>query len=484
YVGLTIPFAIAVAALVTGKLEGDWIQRARPWALFAWLMLGIGNVLGAQWAYVELGWGGYWAWDPVENASLMPWLIATAFLHAAVVQRRTKMFRVWSVGLIAAAFLLSIFGTFITRSGIISSVHAYGQSALGPFFLVFLTAAVVFSVGLIAWRWSHLRRGDDLETFMSRENWVLLTNFVFIGATVTILLGTLYPVLSELFTGQQIQLDISFYNRVDGPVLLLLIAIMGICPILAWRRSSREAMLRGLLAPAAGALVVGVALVLLGVGQVIAVVAFAVCAFVIFTHAGVWYRGVRQHRRLHGGNPLSALAGMVGGNRPRYGAHIVHVAIAVMAVGVIGSSFLGTVAQANLKVGQTMDVGGYTLRYEGLAQSSTPSKEVFTATVTVLQNGRVLGQMTPETYFPTTYQQTVSEVAIRTTPQEDLYVILAGWADDGSATFNVHVNPLVVWIWVGGALLLFGGAVALWPEPRLQPRAVAEEAAERLPSPA
>ena len=484
YVGLTIPFAFLLAALATGRLDGEWIKRTRMWALLAWLMLGIGNLLGAQWAYVELGWGGYWAWDPVENASLMPWLIITAYLHATVVQRRRRMFRVWTASLAATAFLLSIFGTFITRSGLITSVHAFGQSSLGPFFLAFIALGGALSLGLILWR-LDLLRGEEVEaSFMSRENWVFITNLLLAGATVAVLFGTVYPTFSEVALGRKIELGKDFYNQVNGPILLVLVAAMGICPVLAWGRTLGQHLAKAFTPPALAAVALAVALVALGVRQYVAIVALAVFAFVILVYVGEWYRGVRARQRTQGVNPVSALGGMIWDNRPRYGAHIVHVAIAVMAIGVVGSTFFVSEAEANLKVGESMAVGSYAIRYEGMAQSSTPSRNIVSATVTVLQDGRPLGQMTAENIFHKSMEQPVSEVAIRTTPLEDVYVIFAGWDADGSASFRVLINPLVVWIWVGGVLFLLGGLVAMWPAARAQEReeTAAEEAREAVPT--
>ncbi|MHB1133943.1 MAG: heme lyase CcmF/NrfE family subunit [Chloroflexota bacterium] len=482
YVGLTIPFALAVAALVTGRLGGEWLARARGWALFAWLMLGIGNVLGGQWAYVELGWGGYWAWDPVENASLMPWLIATAYLHAALVQKRRPIFKVWTMGLVAAAFLLCIFGTFITRSGVISSVHAYGQSSLGPFFLTFLGLATLFFIGLVIWRLPLLRGGEEIETFWSRENWVLITNLLFVGSVVAIMFGTTYPLFSELIGGRKVELGKDFYNQVDGPFLLATIAVLGICPILAWRRSAGETLRRGLLVPTALSVVVGVALALLGVTQPVPLLAFVICAFVIFSHLNDWVLTTVARRRSLGVNPAAAFAGMFWGNRPRYGAHVVHLSMAVIAIGVVGSSFFVSTVEGNLKVGETLQVAGYTLRYEGMSEDATPSREVVSATLAVQHEGASLGLLRPEMIFHKTFEQPVSEVAIHTTAREDLYVILAGWTADGTASFKVLVNPLIVWIWVGGVLMLMGGVVAMWPQASRRPFEASDATREPAPS--
>jgi cytochrome c-type biogenesis protein CcmF len=479
YVGLTIPFAFAVAALLTGRLDGEWVRRTRSWALFAWLMLGIGNILGGLWAYEELGWGGYWVWDPVENASLMPWLIITAYLHAAVVLQRRSMFKVWAVSLAAMAFLLTIFGTFVTRSGIISSVHAFGQSSLAPFFIVFMGAIALFTIGLIAWRWNRLRGDDEIETFMSRENWMMITNIILVGITAAVMFGTIYPLISELATGRKMELGVDFYNQVNGPIMLGLLAVLGICPILAWRRSSKDNLVSSLWPPALTSLVVVIALFALGVGNVIAIAGFGICAFMISTHLFDWYRATRARQRALGGNPVVAFAGVFWGNRSRHGAHLSHLSIALIAIGVIGSNFFVSTAEANLRVGETLQVNAYTLRYEGLSRDSTPSRDIVTATVTLLSGETVLAQMTPETVFHRSYEQPVSEVAIRMTLREDVYVILAAWTADGAATFKVLVNPLVVWIWIGGVLMTLGGTLALWPEARRQREPAADEKRRR-----
>ncbi|MHB1004292.1 MAG: heme lyase CcmF/NrfE family subunit [Chloroflexota bacterium] len=482
YVGLTVPFAFAIAALLTGRLDETWVVRSRMWALFAWLMLGIGNILGGQWAYVELGWGGYWAWDPVENASLMPWLIITAYLHANVVRRRRDMFKTWSMVLAATAFLLSIFGTFVTRSGIISSVHAFGESSLGPFFVTFMGASILLAFGLIFYRTDDLRGEDQIEGFWSRENWVFITNLILVGCTVAVFFGTIYPAISELATGRKVELGKDFYNQVNGPILLALVLALGICPILGWRSSRRSTLMVGLVYPAVAAVGTMVVLLALGMRQYVAVLAFGVCAFVVFVYAVDWFRAVRARQRSLKQNPLSAFAGMIAGNRRRYGAHIVHLSIAVMTIGVVGSTFFVSSVEGNLKVGETLTAGNYTIRYEGMAQDGTPSRDIVSATVTLMENGQSVARMEPQSIFHKSLEQPVSEVAIRTTAREDVYVILAGWTQDSTATFRVLINPLVVWIWIGGVLFLVGGLVAMWPQARSQEAVVGDDTLEIAPS--
>ncbi len=465
YIGLTIPFAYALGALVSGRLDGEWLRLSRPWALFAWLMLGIGNILGMQWAYVELGWGGYWAWDPVENASLMPWLTATAYLHAAVVLRRRSMFKLWAVSLAGVSFLLAIFGTFLTRTGIVSSVHSFGETGLGPAFAAFLGLALLGTVALIAWRLPELKGDDEIEGFWSRENWVLIANFFFVAMTVVVLVGTMYPVFSSVFVGRKVELGKEFYNQANGPIMLAIVCAMGICPVLAWRRSANSTLKQALLLPAGAALALVLGLAVLGMRQPLALGAFAIAGFVLFSHAGEWLRAARARGRARGSNPFVSLGGLIWANRPRYGAHLVHMGIAVMAIGIVGSSFFVTQGEANLKRGESLTVGAYSVRFEGLSESTRPSRTTVTASVTVSQNGAEIVRLRPEHYFAKAGDEHgVTEVAIHTTPLEDVYVILAGWDQDGSATFKVLINPLVVWIWVGGALLLLGGVIGMWPQ--------------------
>lgn len=462
YVGFTIPFAFAMAALATNRLGSEWLQSTRRWTLFAWLVLGIGNLLGAQWAYVELGWGGYWAWDPVENAGLLPWLTGTAFLHSTMIQKRRGMLKVWNLVLIILTFTLSIFGTFLTRSGVLSSVHTFGQSALGPFFILFMGSALVFSLALLFYRLPDLKSEEELDSFVSRESSFLFNNLILLGAAFAIFWGTVFPLVSEAVRGVKVTVGPPFFNQVNGPIFLALILLMGVCPLLGWRRASPDNLLRNFLYPVGAALLLGLVLFLLGVRETYALLAFVVCGFVIATILLEWFRGVKARRHTQKENYFQAFYRLLLANRPRYGGYIVHLAIILIALGVAGSTFYKVEKEASLEPGQTVTLKDYTLKYEGLSQYATASREVVSASLSVSSGERFLGTLTSEKYFHRSYEQAVTEVAIYSTLKEDLYVILAGWTGN-SATFQLLVNPLVVWIWIGAVVLIAGTTFAVWP---------------------
>ena len=471
YAIFAIPFAFAIAALITRRLDDEWISAIKSWALLGWLMLGIGNLIGAWWAYVELGWGGYWNWDPVENAGLMPWLVATAFLHSIMLQRRRGMFKLWNMVLIILAFNLTIFGTFLTRSDILSSVHTFGETAMGPFFLVFLIIALLGSLALLFYRRKDLKSEAQANTLISRENALLLNNILLVGAAFVIFWGTIFPLLSEAISGTKAAVGESYFNWVAVPVFLAVILLSGICTLIAWRRPPIKKLRLNLLWPAVIALIVVIILVICGVRQWYALAAFFLCGFVISAVLSQWFRDLVAYHRVRAGNYLKAFISLVWSNRSRYGSHIVHIAIVLIAIGVVGSSAYDFEKEAILKPGESTTINDYTLTYEGLDFYGTPSKMVFTAEVSVYKGDRFIRQLTPEVYYHFKLGQYVSEVAIRSTLIEDLYVILAGWEPVDSEDlskgyitgFNVRVNPLVVWIWIGGGVFLFGGLIALWP---------------------
>ena len=466
YVGFTIPFAFAIAALLSRRLGDEWLITTRRWTLLAWLLLGIGNIIGAWWAYVELGWGGYWAWDPIENAGLMPWLVATAFLHSTMMQRRRGMLKVWNMVLIILTFSLTIFGTFLTRSGILSSVHTFAESALGPFFLVFIGIILFGSLGLLYHRSDGLKSEAEMESLVSRESTFLLNNLLLVGAAFAIFLGTVFPVISEAVRGVKISVGAPFFNQVNGPIFLAIILLTGICVLIGWRRASVKKLIRSFLWPLVAALMLGIALFFLGIREWYALVAFSLCGLVLFTILYEWFRETRARHRMRTENYLKAFWGLIWANRPRYGGYIVHIAIVFIAIGIIGSSFYDVEKEATLMPGESMTIKNYTLTYENMDYYETQSKAVVTASLSVYNEGKLIDALTPEKYFHQSYEQPVTEVAIRTTPLEDLYIILVGWGDDGSTTFKVLVNPLVSWMWIGGGVLFLGGLVAFWPERR------------------
>jgi len=468
YVACTIPFALALGALATMAPQGEWLASARRWALTAWLLLGIGNLIGMWWAYVELGWGGYWAWDPVENAGLMPWLAATALLHALAMQRARQIFRIWVVVLVILAFELCIFGTFLTRSNILSSVHTFNESGMEPFFLTFIGISLIAAVGLLLYRRKSLVSEKEGESLLSKEASFTLTNLILVGGTFVVLLGTIFPLLREWVTGDSTGLDRSFYDKVMGPIFLVLLFVLAICVFLRWRRTDGGTILRRGVLPLSVALVLGLILFALGIREWYALVLFPLFAFAAFSILSVWAREVMARRRVRNENPVRAFAGSLLANRPRYGGMVVHLGILLLAVGIVGSSFYQAETESALAAGESMTIEGYTLTYEGVQVDQGTSKTILTATLSVRHGNKDLGSLRPQKIAHRNYDQLVTEVAIRSTPVEDLYVILAGWNEGATlVTFQVLVNPLVLWIWVGGALVVLGGLIAFWPRRRI-----------------
>ncbi len=479
YVGFTVPFAFAMAALITRKLDDQWIRSTRRWTLFAWFFLGLGNLFGAQWAYVELGWGGYWGWDPVESASFMPWLVGTAYLHSVMIQQRRGMLKVWNLLLIIITFSLSIFGTLLTRSGILSSVHTFSQSAVGPMFMALIAVLLVFSIGLLLDRLPLLRSENEIDSFVSREASFLLNNVLLVGAAFAVFWGTVFPLISEAVRGVKITVGPPFYNQVSGPIFLILVILMGVCPLIGWRKASTENLVRNFLTPLAGSLAVSALLYLLLFKEWYAVLAFWSLSFVMLTILLEFYRGTRARHRTAGQDYISALGSLIWANKPRYGGYVVHMGVIIVAVGVAASQLFGTSVESNLQVGQSLSITKYELTFLGLSEYETQSKHVVAASMDVTQDGRRIGKMSSEKSFHKQHETPATEVAIRTTFLEDFYVILDGWTEDGSASFKVLVNPMVVWIWIGGGIMLLGTMIAFWPDARESRRLVAHPAPAR-----
>ena len=477
YAGYTVPFAFAVAALLTGQLDDGWLRGIRRWSLFAWLTLGIGILLGAWWAYVELGWGGYWAWDPVENASLIPWLVGTALLHSAMMQERRRMFKVWNVMLAILAFWLCIFATFVTRGGVIlSDLHGYASSArpITSYLLAFMAVTLFGPLALLYYRRQQLASGNELEALLSRESGFLFSNLLFCGMALAVFLGTVFPTLTLIARGERIALDASFYNRTFGPLAMVLVLFIGICPILAWRRAATDKLLRGLVYQAIMALIVAVVVFALGIREPYALLSFAVCAFVVATIASEFYRGLMARHRTKGEGYLVALGRLVAKGRRRYGGYTIHLAIVLIAIGVTGSSFYKNEWLVSLTPGEETAIGDYALKYEDYeieVLNANPetyqSKMRFAATLGVYRAGRKIATLVAEKNNHWLLENPwVTEVAIRSSLKEDLYVILGGLEQDGLASFELVVNPLVNWLWIGGGLLFVGAAVAMWPSGR------------------
>lgn len=466
YVGFTIPFAFCTAALITGKLGDQWIKSTRRWTLFAWLFLGVGNLFGAWWAYNELGWGGYWGWDPVESASFMPWLVGTAYLHSVMIQQRRGMLKIWNIGLLVTTFALSIFGTFLTRSGVLSSVHSFGESNLGPMFIGLIMAIIIGSAWLILYRMPLLKSESDLDSFLSRESSFLFNNVLLVGAAFAVFLGTVFPLISEAVRGVKVTVGPPFYQSVTGPLFAALIALMGVCPLIGWRRASRDNLIRNFLYPLGISVVSVLVLLLFGIREPYVILGYALTIFVIATIILEVSRGIRAKRRTSGRNYLDSLLNLVIGNKPRYGGYIVHLGIIMMAIGIIASQAYQVEKEVTLSPGQSAQIKGYTLVYQGLDNFPTMDRDVITATLDVYDGSqRKLGVLTPAKTYQKSSENPVSAVSIRTTLSEDLYTILEGW-ENQKAAFKFIINPMVVWIWLGGVVLILGTVVAYWPDRR------------------
>jgi cytochrome c-type biogenesis protein CcmF len=479
FVGLTVPYAFAMAALITGKLDEAWTVTTRRWTITAWFFLTAGNLVGAWWSYHVLGWGGYWAWDPVENAAFMPWLPATAFLHSIQVQERRRMLKAWNVSLIIIAFSLTIFGTFLTRSGILSSIHAFSSGPVGMFFLGFLALVVLGSFGLLAWRADRLRSQPELDSMLSRESALLLNNVVLISALFTIFLGTVFPLLSEAVAGVKVSVGAPYFNWITVPLFLTLVFLMGVGPLIAWRKASWDNLRRNFLWPASLSLAVGLALFAWRVRDPWPLLALTLSAFVVLTIVFDTAKAVRARREIAGEWLPGVVVTLVGRNQRRYGGFIVHLGVVLVVLGITGSMSGSVEREATLKAGETLAIDRFRIRFEGLRASEQPTHLRVEALFQVTNNGHDIGVLNPTLkYFPS-QQSPIGRAVFRSTLTEDLYLILSGFSQvrQGQATLKVLVRPLVAWIWLGGVVMTIGTLVALWPvrpRPGYPPKAGAE----------
>jgi cytochrome c-type biogenesis protein CcmF len=464
YVGCSIPFAFAIAALASGRLGDVWIRTTRRWTLFAWFFLSVGNMLGGRWAYEVLGWGGYWAWDPVENAAFMPWLACTAFLHSVMIQEKRNMLKMWNMVLVLLTFTLTIFGTFLTRSGVVSSVHSFTQSGLGPFFVGFLLAVIAVSVALLIVRRPLLRSENEIDSFLSREAAFLFNNLLLVGIAFATFWGTVFPVISEAVRGIKITVGPPFFNKVNAPLGLALLFMTGVGPVIAWRRASARNLRRSFTTPLAIGFAAGVVLFAAGVRHYYAVVCFSLAAFVLTTIALEFYRGTRARQAIMGEPPATALTRLINKNRRRYGGYVVHVGIVMVFIGVAASSAFRIEEQRTMRTGESVDVGGFTLTYKGMRNTDTPHTASMLAEIEVTRGGRPIATMFPEKRFFKRQQQPTTEVALRSTWREDLYLVLGSYDDkSGLMTLQVFVNPLVMWIWLGGITMVLGTVIVMMP---------------------
>jgi cytochrome c-type biogenesis protein CcmF len=473
FVGLTIPFAFAMGALAARRSDELWVVITRRWTLVAWMLLGFGQLLGAHWAYVEVGWGGYFAWDPVENAALMPWLAATAFLHSVMIQEKRGMLKIWNVLLVVGAFALALFGTFLTRSGILSSIHSFTESSIGPWFLGFIGVVVAGSTALILSRLPLLRSKTRLESPVSREATFLYNNLLLVAFCLTILWGVAYPILTEALRGEPVTVGPPYYNFFLKAFGLPLLILMGIGPLIAWRRASLRGLGRIFAWPLGVAVASGVVLLTLGAGSSIpGLIGYTFCVFVLASIVLEFVRGTRARQALSGGSWAAAFAQLVGRNRRRYGGYVVHASIVLLAIGVIGSSAYDTTREQRLQPGESMTVRDYTLTYRGTTQERGPNAVELRALVDVERDGERLGTMRPGKNSYLAEQQVSNESAIRSDRLngEDLFLIAEQLQPGGPVFLKALVKPLVNLIWLAGFVFVGGALIALWPDAREQRR--------------
>ena len=474
YVGFSIPFAFAMGALITRRLGDSWIRSTRRWTLLAWLFLTAGNIVGAWWAYVTLGWGGYWAWDPVENASFLPWLAGTAFLHSVMIQEKKDMLKVWNMVLIIMTFILTIFGTFLTRSGIISSVHSFGQGSMGPFFVAFIVIALVFSLSLLFSRLDLLKSRNELDSFVSRETSFLLNNLVLVAMAFTVLWGVLFPIISEAVTGNKVTVGPPFFNQVMRPIGLLLMLITGICPLIAWRRASVANLRKNFAYPAGVPIAVLASLLVFGMRNAWAIASFTLAAFVLATISVEFARGTWVRRQMSGENPAKALGSLTWRNKRRYGGYIVHVGVILVIIGITGSNAFKQEGKQTLLQGQSMTVGKYQLTYDSFNSYITDEKQVGEVTFTVTNSEKYLTTVKPVKEYYFNKDQNWTRIDRSSNLSRDIYVSLLDYsAETGEANVQVDINPLVSWLWIGGFVMVLGGIVAMWPDRREQRRLAA-----------
>ncbi len=480
YVGFTIPFAFAMAALLSGNVGPAWLQTTRRWTIFPWLFLSTGLLLGGRWAYDVLGWGGYWGWDPVENAAFMPWLVGTAFLHSVMVQERKGMLKVWNIGLIIITFALVLFGTFLTRSGLITSVHSFTESDIGVWFLSFIAIVTLAATALLFTRLKLLRSEREIDSLFSREAFFLLNNLLFVGAAFAILWGTVYPLFSEMVYNQKLTVGPPYFNRIAAPLFGTILLVMALIPLIGWSGSSGRKFLRRLAIPAAISVVLAGVVYAIGVQDPIPLLGYFLAILVIVTTASEFIAGARARaHNTHEFFPV-AMRRLVERNRRRYGGYLIHIAVAMMAIGIIGSQVYATDVTQALKQGASMQVQGYTLTFQRLSPNF-PSGEasVTSAAIDVSKNGQHVTTLSPERNYYDKSQEIETVPAIWSTPQADLYLIIAGWEPDFSTvTFRAYVNPLVFWLWFGGFCLIVSTLLAAWPEAREPARVRVPQAAE------
>ncbi|MCH7982824.1 MAG: heme lyase CcmF/NrfE family subunit [Chloroflexi bacterium] len=498
-IAITIPFAFASGALISGNYGDDWVDVARVSAILSWGVLGAGLLLGAWWAYTILGWGGYWAWDPIENVALMPWLVLTAFIHSIMVQKRRGMFRMWNVALLNIAFVLAQLGMFINRGGPVVSVHSFASSTLGVIFLSFMLLSLVFAFGLFLWRMPQLKSERAMESFMSREASFLVNNFLLLSVMAVTLWGVVFPLFSDLARDVSVSVSAPYFNRANGPILLGIVLMMGVGPLLPWRKSSARSLKKWFIWPVAIGVLTIVVLVAFGVKRPVAIFSFGVVAFVATSIMQEWWRGTAARHR-GGENWALAWWRLVNGNRPRHGGYIVHLSILMLGLGIIGTNFYQQRTDGALALGESLVIDNYRIEYVDNGNSNRPDRIAQWADLSIYRidtadyateisfaraqgsdgftlkdstprpNDRLIGQIQPWHGFYPDFNMASVRSGIRSTIVEDLYVIPRDFLSDGRVSLAVSINPLAWWLWASGPFFILGTMVALWPQPAVERR--------------
>ncbi len=481
FVSFVVPYSFGMAALVRGEISDAWIRSTRRWTLVAWLFLSLGLIMGGRWAYDVLGWGGYWGWDPVENAALMPWFTGTAFLHSVMIQEKRGMLRRWNMLLITFTYLQVIIGTFLTRSGVLSSVHSFAQSAIGPLFLLFVAAALIISVSLLVKRWDDLAADHQLDSLLSRETLFLVNNLLFVGLNVIVAIGTYWPLLTELLsdfipTVEKASVGPGYFNRTTGPLWLALLLLMGIAPLVAWQRSSWARLGRALLWPFGLTLIGVAAMAVLGIRSPLALLGYGIALLTGLVTLLEFHRGALARVKSHGESYLAALWTLAGRNRRRYGGYTIHLGVVIMGIGIISSNPpFQLETQQTVAAGQTITLGDYVVQYDTLERFiATDGRQVTRARLTVFHNGREVAHLTPRLDNYASGERATIPATRMTLTGDDLYVLLVAWeqVSMSSATIKVYYNPLVNWVWGGGLVFIVGTFIAAWPDFREERRPV------------
>jgi cytochrome c-type biogenesis protein CcmF len=464
YVGFAVPFAFAMGSLITKQPGEEWIKTTRRWTLVTWLFQSCGVMLGQAWAYAVLGWGGYWAWDPVENASVLPWLTATAFLHSVMMQEKKGMMKVWNMVLVASTFFLCIFGTFLTRSGVVQSVHAFAESPIGRYFVVFLTIGIALTVFLILSRLEFLKSEAPLESVLSRESSFMFNNLLLLAGCFAILWGTLFPVITEYAMGEKISVDKPFFDRVTIPIGLFLLLLTGVGPLIAWRKSSFESLKKAFRWPALISVLVAAVLVALGMRHLYATMSFALCTFVLATVATEFWKGSRAIAAKSGQNLFSSMIELTHRNTRRYGGYLVHIGIVVIFIGYSGAAFNQNKTFEVSQNGGTAQIGRYGIKVTGYEDGENDQYRWDRLTIDLSKDGEHLSFEKPERRFFSASQTTITDVALRRRLNEDVYINFAGTGEGDNVVLQAYVFPLVTWVWIGAVIVILGTLVCLVPD--------------------